>query len=43
MSPAIMLHIAGILAGDMALGSLAALSIINRATRTVTLPSCTRQ
>jgi hypothetical protein len=38
ISPAIMLHIAGFLAGDMALGSLAALNIVNRETRTITLP-----
>jgi hypothetical protein len=33
-----MLHVAGFLAGDMALGSLAALNIANREIRTVTLP-----
>jgi hypothetical protein len=38
MSPAIVLHISGFLAGDMALGSLAALNSVNRETHTVTLP-----
>jgi hypothetical protein len=33
-----MLHIASILAGDMALGSLASLNVVDRETRTVTLP-----
>jgi hypothetical protein len=38
ISPALMLNIAGFLAGDMALGSLASLNIASRAIRTVTMP-----